>query len=86
MHPHFDEKLGPVSELARYAYEVHYLALADLPRSYFFNTSRFVDYFIHRGIITEDNANDLFDAVGRVLACYEIDEKKLSLATAAVCN
>jgi hypothetical protein len=86
VHPHFDEKLGLVSELARYAYEVHYLALADLPRSYFFNTSRFVDYFIHRGIITEDNANALFDAVGRVLACYEIDEKKLSLATPAVCN
>ena len=76
---HFDENLGLVSELARYAYEVHYLALADLPRSYFFNTSRFVDYFIHSGIITEDNTNALFDAVGRVLACYEIDETKLAL-------
>ena len=74
---HFDENLGLVSELARYAYEVHYLALADLPRSYFFNTSRFVDYFIHSGIITEENTNALFDAVGRVLACYEIDESKL---------
>ena len=76
---HFDENLGLVSELARYAYEVHYLALADLPRSYFFNTSRFVDYFINSGIITEDNTNALFDAVGRVLACYEIDETKLAL-------
>jgi hypothetical protein len=76
---HFDKKLGLVSELARYAYEVHYLALADLPRSYFFNTSRFVDYFIHTGIITEDNTNALFDAAGRVLACYEIDEAKLAL-------
>ena len=83
---HFDENLGIVSELARYAYEVHYLALADLPRSYFFNTSRFVDYFIHSGIITEDDTNALFDAVGRVLACYEIDESKLSLTTAAVCS
>ena len=76
---HFDKKLGLVSELARYAYEVQYLALADLPRSYFFNTSRFVDYFIHGGIITEDNTNALFDAVGRVLACYEIDQTKLAL-------
>jgi hypothetical protein len=76
---HFDKKLGLVSELARYAYEVHYLALADLPRSYFFNTSRFVDYFIHTGIITEDTTNALFDAAGRVLACYEIDETKLAL-------
>jgi hypothetical protein len=76
---HFDKNLGLVSELARYAYEVHYLTLADLPRSYFFNTSRFVDYFIHSGIITEDNTNALFDAVGRVLACYEIDQTKLAL-------
>ena len=80
VHPHFDEKLGLVSELARYAYEVHYLALADLPRSYFFKTSRFVDYFIDSGIITENKTNDLFDAVGRVLSCYEIDAQKLSLA------
>jgi AcrR family transcriptional regulator len=76
---HFDKKLGLVSELARYAYEVHYLALADLPRSYFFNTSRFVEYFIDSGIISEDNANMLFDAAGRVLACYEIDQTKLAL-------
>ena len=76
---HFDKNLGLVSELARYAYEVHYLGLADLPRSYFFNTSRFVDYFIHGGIITEDNTNALFDAVGRVLACYSIDETKLAI-------
>lgn len=76
---HFDEKLGLVSELARYAYEVHYLALADLPRSYFFNTSRFIDYFINSGIISADNTNALFDATGRVLACYGVDEKKLAL-------
>ena len=79
VHHHFDKKLGLVSELARYAYEVHYLALADLPRSYFFNTSRFVDYFINGGIISEDNTNALFDAVGRVLACYSIDETKLAI-------
>ena len=86
VHHHFDEKLGLVSELARYAFEVHYLALANLPRSYFFNTSRFVDYFIHGGIISEQNTNALFDAVGRVLACYSIDESKLALTTAAACN
>ena len=80
---HFDKNLGLVSELARYAYEVQYLALADLPRSYFFNTSGFVDYFIHSGIITEDNTNALFDAVGRVLACYEIDQTKLALPAQA---
>ncbi len=86
VRPHFDEKLGLVSELARYTYEVHYLALADLPRSYFFNTSRFVDYFINNGIVSEENANTLFDAAGRVLACYSIDESKLALTTAATCS
>ena len=30
---HFGERLGVVSELARYAYEVHYLRLAGLPRA-----------------------------------------------------
>ncbi|MGZ9057640.1 MAG: hypothetical protein ACXW14_00185 [Burkholderiaceae bacterium] len=79
VRPHLDERLGLVSELARYTYEVHYLALADLDRSYFFNTSRFVDYFINSGIISEDNTNTLFDAAGRVLACYSIDESKLAL-------
>ncbi len=79
VRPRFDERLGLVSELARYTYEVQYLALADLPRSYFFNTSRFVDYFIDSGIISEENTNALFDAAGRVLACYGIDETKLAL-------
>jgi len=83
VRPHFDEKLGLVSELARYTYEVHYLALADLPRSYFFNTSRFVDYLINSGIISEDSTNALFDAAGRVLACYSIDESKLVVTPVA---
>ena len=90
VHHHFDEKLGLVSELARYSFEVHYLALANLPRSYFFNTSRFADYFIDSGIISEENTNALFDAAGRVLACYEIDETKLAISsrvsTAAACS
>lgn len=86
VHHHFDEKLGLISELARYSFEVHYLALANLPRSYFFNTTRFVDYFIDSGIISADNTNALFDAAGKVLACYSIDESKLALTTAAACN
>jgi hypothetical protein len=77
---HMDEQLGLVSELARYTYEVHYLALAAMPRSYFIDSSRFRDYFIDSGIVSEDNANALFDAAGEVLACYTIDETKISLA------
>lgn len=76
---HQDEQLGLVSELARYAYEVNYLDLVGLPRRYFYDTSRFPNHFVHTGIVSEDDANALFDAAGRVLACYAIDESRLSL-------
>jgi len=79
---HLDENLGVISELARYAYEIHYLELAGLPRSYFLDTSRFRDYFIGSGIISEERAHELFDAAGRVLACYAIDEARLELPSA----
>ena len=77
---HMDEDLGLVSELARYAYEVHYLPLATLPRSYFFETSRFAACFIDTGIVSEEDAHALFDAAGAVLACYSVDESKFDLA------
>ena len=80
---HLDEHLGLVSELARYAYEVHYLDLVGMPRSYFYGTSRFPDYFIQTGIVSADDAEALFDAAGRVLACYAIDESRLSLPATA---
>ena len=76
---HLDEQLGLVSELARYAYEIHYLDLAGLPRSYFYGTSRFPDHFIDTDIVRAEDAEALFDAAGRVLACYAIDESRLTL-------
>jgi hypothetical protein len=81
---HLDENLGLVSELARYAYEIHYLELAGLPRSYFYGTSRFPDHFIDTGIVRAEDAEALFDAAGRVLACYAIDETRLTLPERAV--
>jgi hypothetical protein len=77
---HMDEDLGLVSELARYAYEIHYLPLASLPRSYFFETSRFAACFIDTGIVCEEDTHALFDAAGAVLACYSVDESKLDLS------
>ena len=79
---HLAEDLGLVSELARYAYEVHYLGLAGLPRSYFFNTTRYTDYFVHSGVISQADTQALFDAAGRVLACYAIDESQLRVPAA----
>jgi hypothetical protein len=76
---HLSENLGPVNELARYAYEIHYLALANMPRAYFFNTSRFTEYFVQSGLVSESDIHALFDATGRVLACYEVDESRLTL-------
>lgn len=76
---HLAQNLGLAGELARYAYEVHYLELAAMPRSYFFATSRYTDYFVRTGLVSEDDTHALFDAAGRVLACYSIDESKLRL-------
>jgi hypothetical protein len=76
---HLDEQLGLVSELARYAYEVHYLGLVGLPRGYFFETSRFPDQFLATGILQAEAVDTLFDAAGRVLACYAIDTTRLRL-------
>jgi hypothetical protein len=78
---HFSEALGVVSELARYAYEVHYLRLAGLPREYFFRTSRFREYFIASGIVSEADTQALFDASGAVLDCYAFDDTLITLPT-----
>jgi hypothetical protein len=76
---HLTEGLGLVDELARYAYEVHYLALAGLSRSYFFGTTRYDDCFVRTGLVSEEDTHALFDAAGRVLACYTIDARRLHL-------
>ncbi|KNZ34060.1 MAG: hypothetical protein AD742_01080 [Methylibium sp. NZG] len=70
---------GLVDELARYAYEVHYLGLAAMPRDYFFGVSRYTDCFVRTGLVSQADTNALFDAAGRVLACYTIDESRLRL-------
>lgn len=76
---HLEEELGLVAELARYAHEVHYLPLAGLPRSYFYETTRFGADFVDTGIVTQAAAEALFDAAGAVFACYSIDESALAV-------
>lgn len=80
---HLDESLGLIDTLARHAYEVHYLAFAGLPRSYFYATSRFEDYCVATGLVRRDAMDGLIDAVGRVLACYAIDTGKLAVPSVA---
>jgi len=81
LHP--DERLGLVSELARSAYEIHYLGLVGLPRSYFYSTSRFPEYYFRTGVVREEDVEALFDAAGRVLDCYAIDATRLALPATA---
>jgi hypothetical protein len=50
-----------------------------MDRSYFFDTSRFGAYFIDTGIVSRADADALFDAAGRVLACWEIDQSKMRI-------
>lgn len=76
---HLDEQLDFISELARYAYEIQYLPLAGLPRTYFYESSRFNDYFLASGLVRHQDIEALFDSVGQVLACYEIDDSKLRM-------
>lgn len=76
---HLEEELGLVAELARYAHEVHYLPLAGLPRSYFYETTRFGADFVDTGIVAQAAADALFDAAGAVFTCYSIDESALAV-------
>ena len=81
---HLDERLDLISELARYAYEIQYLSLAALDRSYFYESSWFNDYFIDSGLVQRGDIEHLFDAVAAVLACYEIDDSKLRIPPAPI--
>lgn len=80
---HMDEELDLISEIARYAYEIQYLPLAGLPRSYFYGTSFFPDTFVNTGVFAQPLVERLFDAVGDVLATYEIDAQRIELRPAA---
>jgi len=76
---HMDEALDFISELARYAYEIQYLTLVGLPRSYFFDTSHFNDYFIDSGLVHRNHIEQLFDAVYNALSCYTIDTQAITI-------
>lgn len=79
VRPHTNEALELISALARYAYEIHYLPLAGLAREYFYATSRFRQEVLDRYGLEPEAVEHLFDAVGRVLDCYALDETRLDL-------
>jgi hypothetical protein len=76
-----EEEIGPYLRLARYAYEYQYLTLSrmDDPFDYLLSCTWFAEDLIEPGIVTEDRARELFDAVATLFACYEIDTTRIRL-------
>jgi hypothetical protein len=74
------EDVGPYAQLARYAYEYQYLSLSlvDDPFDYFLGSTWFREHFVDAGIISEAATRELFDTVGRLFACYQVDHGQLS--------
>lgn len=73
---HHQERVGPYLLLTRYAYELQYLKLSRMadPLAYFFGSTWFGEHFVERGVVTREAALELFDTVGALCACFEVDE------------
>lgn len=75
------EPVAALRKLARYAYEAQYLFLAGFrdPLRYLFEGTYFREEYTLSGLVSEDLAKGLIAAVGRICACYELDETRLAL-------
>jgi hypothetical protein len=62
--------------LARYAFERQYLRFSEVPdaRSYFLRSTWFGAEYLETGILSEAQAERLFETAGRLLDCYALDE------------
>lgn len=78
---HVHEPLGPMQQVARYAYEYQYLGLSRMtdPLAYFMQSTWFSDYFIEPGLIREVDFIALLDAVAKVFALHRIDPDHLMI-------
>ena len=76
-----EEDVGPYLRLARHAYEYQYLTLSRMadPFGYFLSCTWFAEDLIASGIVTEAETRELFEAVGRMFACYEVDSTRIRL-------
>ncbi len=74
-----EEEVGLYLRLARHAYEYQYLTLSRIedPFGYLLSSTWFAEDLIDRGIISEDGARELFDAVTALFACYEVDTARI---------
>ena len=85
VHTHIGEETRPLHLLARHAYEYQYLSLGHVedPERYFLRSTWFQDYFVDTGLVPLPHLRALLSAVGRVCACYEVDESAFLDASAA---
>ncbi len=75
------ENLGPFGQLARYAYEIQYLALSavDDPMGYLLSSTWFDATFLEEGIVTRERFEALVAAMRRICDCFEIDGERVRL-------
>jgi hypothetical protein len=78
---HVHEPLGPMQQLARYAYEYQYLNLSRMsdPLDYFMHSTWFSDYFIETGLVRRDDFVHLLESVTKTFATYRIDPQHLRI-------
>lgn len=76
VHSHIGEETRPLHLLARHAYEYQYLSLGRIedPLRYFLRSTWFSDYFVDTGLVPLARLEALLHAVGRLCACYEVDD------------
>jgi len=74
------EDIGLLRKLARYAYEVQYLGLAGIedPWGYLVASTYFREEYVDAGVVSEEDAKALIAAVGKVCACHEVDEDRIT--------
>ncbi len=70
--------------LARYAFEVQYLAFSAVARpwEYFLASTWFAEQFLARGVLSESRLERLLALVGELCRCHEIDEARFRLESA----
>jgi hypothetical protein len=70
------EKIGPLAQLTRYAYEMQYLRLAKIgdPVGWLLDSTWLRERLVAPGLCTEQQVRAIFDAVARLLATYRVEE------------
>lgn len=82
---HMDEPLGPIAHLMRQSVEAQYLPLVGIadPFAHVLATTWFGDYFLRSGVFSEQSVRVVFDAVAAACDTFELDPRRIDVATRA---